>query len=71
MEYRKNFGQSRSVSQTFAPATAPVAEGMVVQGAWPEESLTNRNEISRPWTSIRSAILQVIFSPVPISWTLF
>jgi hypothetical protein len=67
MEYRKNFVQTRSLARTFAP----VADGMVVEGAWPEKALTNGNEINRPRMSVKSAILRLIFSPAPISWTLF
>ena len=71
MEYRKNFGQTRSLARTFAPGTTPVAGGMVVEGAWTERGLTNGNEISKPRLSVKSAILRLIFSPAPISWTLF
>jgi hypothetical protein len=67
MEYRKNFVQTRSLKRTFAP----VADGMVVDGAWPERGLANGNEINRLRMSVKSAILRLILSPAPISWTLF
>ena len=71
MEYRKNFVQTLDLTRAFAPGTAPVAEGMVVEGAWPQGSSTSRKEIKRPRTSVKSAILRLLFSPAPISWTLF
>jgi len=71
MEHRKNFGQARSLAPSFAPGAAPAAEGLAVEGAWPERSLTNTNEINRPRTSLKSAILRLIFSPVPTSWMFF
>jgi len=71
MEYRKNFGQARRLAPTFAPRAAPVAEGFAIEGAWPETSLTNTKEINRRRTSVKSAILRLIFSPVPTSWMFF
>jgi hypothetical protein len=62
MEYQKNFVQTRSLT---------VAEGTVVEGAWSEGNLSNGNEIIKPRTSVKSAILRLLFSQVPVSWTFF